>query len=393
MHIWVGIDVAKQVHWATAIDEAGEVRIDRAVPNNPAAIEALVADLKALNGEVVIGLDVIGGIAGLVTAMLAAAGFRLVHVPGLAVNRARQATTGGETKSDSKDARVIADQLRLRRDLRAIEAPSELDLEIRLLSGRRRDLVDEQTRRVARLHDLLVAVFPGLEQIHDLTTKAGLLLIARYPTPNELRQAGRRRLLQYFKRAGGIPRIETFVDAALAAAHEQRIILPGELATAALIRELAAEALTTRERLESLDRQLEALLVRHPDATLIRSLPGMGAVLTAEFIAEVGDISRFASADALAAAAGLAPVLRQSGKMRFQRRPLRGNRTLKRVFYMSAFCSLNAPASRTFYDRKRREGKRHRQALIALARRRISVLWAMLHSRKPYISQAEPIAA
>ena len=99
MHIWVGIDVAKQVHWATAVDEAGEVRIDRAVPNSPAAIEALIADLKALNGEVVIGLDVIGGIAGLVTAMLAAAGFRLVHVPGLAVNRARQATTGARPRA------------------------------------------------------------------------------------------------------------------------------------------------------------------------------------------------------------------------------------------------------------------------------------------------------
>jgi transposase len=56
-----------------------------------------------------------------------------------------------------------------------------------------------------------------------------------------------------------------------------------------------------------------------------------------------------------------------------------GNKALKRVFYQSAFASLrSAPESKAFYDRKRAEGKRHTQALIALARRRVNVLWAML---------------
>jgi len=77
-------------------------------------------------------------------------------------------------------------------------------------------------------------------------------------------------------------------------------------------------------------------------------------------------------------------VLRQSGKVRFLRRPAGGNKGLKRIFYQAAFCSLHTPASRAFYARKRREGKRHHQALIALARRRIGVLWAMLHSRQAF---------
>jgi transposase len=68
----------------------------------------------------------------------------------------------------------------------------------------------------------------------------------------------------------------------------------------------------------------------------------------------------------------------------FQRRPSGGNKALKRVFYQSAFCSLSSPDSRAFYARKRREGKRHHQALIALARRRIDVLWAILHTRQPF---------
>jgi len=68
----------------------------------------------------------------------------------------------------------------------------------------------------------------------------------------------------------------------------------------------------------------------------------------------------------------------------YHRRPTGGNKDLKRVFYQSAFCSLASPASRAFYARKRREGKRHHQAVIALARRRIDVLWAIVHTRQPF---------
>jgi transposase len=384
MRISVGIDIAKEVHWVTAVDSDGVIRLDRKLPNTPTDIAALIEELVSLGGAIRVGLDVVGGIAGLAEAMLAAAGLALVHVPGLAVNRARQGTVGGENKSDPRDARTIADQVRTRSDLRPIDPATELDLEIRLLVGRRRDLVDAQTQRLSRMHDLLVGIFPGLEACLDLKTKGPLHLLTRYVTPAELRTAGKKRLVRHLKAAGGLPNVEALVDRALAAAAEQTIAVPAERMTARLIRELATEALASRVRLLDLDRELEALLERHPDAALIRSLPGMGVVLTAELIAEAGNLSRFRSADALAAAAGMAPVLRQSGRTRFLRRPSGGNKSLKRVFYQSAFCSLCHDDSRTFYDRKRREGKRHHQAVIALARRRVNVLWAVLHSRTPF---------
>ncbi|PIM71335.1 hypothetical protein CTU88_14645 [Streptomyces sp. JV178] len=115
---------------------------------------------------------------------------------------------------------------------------------------------------------------------------------------------------------------------------------------------------------------------------------GDGAILTAEFIASVGNIRRFTSADALAAASGLAPVLTQSGKVRYSRARNR-RRQIKRVFCQAAFCSIQCdPTSRAYYDRKRAEGKRHHQALIALARRKINVLYALLRDRQPF--QARP---
>ena len=381
MPINVGIDIAKETHWITAIDADGGVLIDHKLENTPAAIAGLIEELTQPRENIRIGLDVVGGIAGLAEAMLAEAGFTLVHVPGLAVNRARQGTVGGEHKSDPRDARVIADQVRTRRDLRAIEPMSELDLELRLLIGRRRDLVAAQTQRLARLHDLLVGIFPGLESILDLTTKGPLVLLTKFVTPAELRTAGKKRIARHLQAAGRLPKAEALAKRALEAATGQTTAVPAERMTARLIKELATEALACRARLKVLDGELEELLERHPDAAFIRSLPGMGAVLTAELIAEAGSLSRFRSADALAAAAGIAPVLRQSGKVRFLRRPSGGNKALKRVFYQSAFCSLGHPDSRAFYDRKRREGKRHHQAVIALARRRINVLWAMLQQR------------
>jgi len=382
--ISVGIDIAKDIHWVAAIDADGVVLLDRKLPNRPPDLAALAEELAALAGQVRIGIDVMGGIAGLATAILAEAGFALVHVPGIAVNRARQGTVGGENKPDPRDARTIADQVRTRADLRPVEAATEIDLEIRLLVGRRRDVVTAQTQRLARLHDLLVGIFPGLEACLDLKTKGPLHLLTRYVTPAELREAGRKRLIRHLQAAGGLPKVEDLADRALAAAAEQAIAVPGERMTARLIRELAAEALASRARLIELDREMEALLERHPDAALIRSLPGMGAVLTAELIAEAGNLSRFRSADALASAAGMAPVPKQSGRTRFLRRPSGGNKGLKRVFYQSAFCSLGHDDSRAFYARKRREGKRHHQAVIALARRRVNVLWAVVHNRTPF---------
>lgn len=385
----VGIDVAKDFHWVQAVDRRdSEVLFSGSVDNTPAALAGLVEWLEGLRdrGRVTVGIDVVGGIASLLTAMLLEAGIELVHVSGLAVNRAREGTSGGEHKSDPRDAAVIADQVRHRRDLRAIELVGELDAEIRLLVARRRDLVGDQTRRINRLRDLLGSIHPGLEHVVDPTTKAGQQLLRRYVTPAEVRRAGRRRLIEHILKAGRIPRrcAEELADKALAAANEQTIAVTGERVAAALVRELAAEAAGTRDRLASLDRDLQAALARHPDAALIQSLPGMGATLAAEFIAEAGSIDRFPTPDKLAAAAGLTPVLKQSGKVRYLKRAHGGNKTLKRVFFQSAFCSLTHPDSKAYYRRKRDERKTHHQAVLALARRRVDVLHAMLRNRTPY---------
>ncbi|WP_145111975.1 IS110 family transposase [Cereibacter sediminicola] len=385
MRISVGMDVAKAIHWACAFDETGRTLLDRAVENTPEAIASFAADLRTLGGEPVIGLDVVGSFAHFLGASLLAEGFRLVHAPGIAVNRAGQGFAGGERKSDPRDARTIADLVRTR-DLRPILPDDETVTAIRLKVGRRRDLIEEQTRRLNRLRGLLSSVHPGPERDLDVTCKGPLVLLTRYVTPAEIRQAGKRRIMAHLAKTPHVQRAEALADHALAAARAQTLAVPGETAMAELVREMATEALETRTKITRLDRDLAALLAVHPDGALIQSLPGMGAVLAAEFIACVGDIRRFPSADALASAAGLAPVIRQSGRKAGWRRTYGGDKALKRVFYQGAFCAVcrKDPLSRAFYDRKRREGKHHTQALIALARRRVTVLWTMLQTRQTF---------
>jgi transposase len=390
MPIAVGVDVAKEFHWVCIVDgTSGEALASHRVDNDPEALDALVAEIAAHvaeRGPARVGMDVVGGIAALAACVLAEAGLGLVHVPGLAVNRARQGTTGGEAKSDPADAAVIAEQVRVRAELRPIEPLSELDAEIRLLVGRRRDLMRDQIRRISRLRDLLCSIHPGLERVVDPANQADLVLLGRYVTPAEIRRAGARRIAEHVLAAGHLRRagVEALAGRALAAAAAQRIAVPGEARAAELVRELATEALAARERITRLDAEIEGALERHPDAALIRSLPGRGVLLTAELIAETGGIRRFRRPDHLAAAAGLAPILKQSGKVRYMVRARGGNKALKRVLYQSAFCSLTAPESAAFYARKRREGKRHHQALISLARRRVDVLHAILTTREPY---------
>lgn len=209
MPIVVGVDVAKEFHWAEIkIRDTGQVLASHRVENDPPGIAALIDEIGALqqiHGQAWLGIDMLGGIAGLLQAMVLDAGFVLVHVPGLAVNRARRAAKGGEHKSDPRDARVIADQLRMRDDLRVIEPSSEIDAQLRLLVSRRRDLVTDQTRRINRLRDLLASIHPGLERVIDATNKTDLTLLSRYVLPAELRKAGRRRIAEYLTRAGGLP--------------------------------------------------------------------------------------------------------------------------------------------------------------------------------------------
>ena len=375
---WAGIDAGKEFHWAHVLDASGTQLLSRKVENDEAELVALIEEVLSLAEDVVWAVDQPGGSAALLLALLWERDQRVLYIPGLTLDRARDAYRG-ESKTDAKDAHVIADQARMRPSLGELQA-SEVELaELQLLLARRRDLVTDQSRTIIRLKEALLALFPALERALDLNRKGALTLVAHYQRPAQIRRVGRKRLAAYLRNRG-VQGAEDIAGKALKAARAQSVTLPAEDVAARIVAELAKEVLSLKDRIESIDEELGHRFFARPEALIVTSLPGMGPILGAEFLVSAGDLSAFESADQLAAYAGLVPAAHDSGKRKGNNKRMRGgNKVLKRVFYQSAFASLrSAPESRAFYDRKRSEGKKHTQALIALARRRVNVLWAML---------------
>jgi len=375
---WAGVDAGKEFHWAHVLDASGRELLSRKVENDEAQLLKLIDEALALAEEVIWALDQPGGGAALLLALLWERNQRVLYVPGLTVDRARDAYRG-ESKTDARDAHVIADQARMRPDLGELK-PGEAEIaELQLLLARRRDLITDQSRTITRLRETLVSLFPALERALDLNSKGPLTLLTHYQTPAQLRRAGHKRIATYLRNRS-VKGSNKVAHKALAAAKAQSVSLPAQEVASGIVADLAAEVLSLKGRIESIDEEIGERFFARPEARILTSLPGMGLILGAEFVVAVGDVSAFESADRLAAYAGLVPATRDSGKRVGNRRRMRGgNKTLKRVFYQSAFSSLRGCAeSKAFYERKRAEGKRHTQALIALARRRVNVLWAML---------------
>jgi transposase len=179
---------------------------------------------------------------------------------------------------------------------------------------------------------------------------------------------------------------------ALEAAQAQQTALPGEDVAAQTLADLAVQIVALDDQLKRIDQQISERFRSHPQAGIIESVPGMGPIRGAEFVVAAGDLTAYADAGHLASAAGLVPVPRDFGRRTGNlHRPKRSSRRLRRVFYMSAQTStIRDGPNRDFYLKKRGEGLKHVQAVIALARRRASVLWALVRDNRVFTS-APPV--
>ncbi|WBB53834.1 IS110 family transposase [Verrucosispora sp. WMMD573] len=383
--VWAGVDIGKAHHHCVVVDQNGDRLLSRRVANEEGELLTLLADVLALSDEVTWAVDVADGGAALLIALLINHDQRLVYISGLAVNRAA-AGYRGTGKTDARDAAVIADQARMRRDLNPVRPGDEATVELKILTARRSDLVADRTRTINRLREQLLNIFPALERALDLTNHGPLVLLTGYQTPAALRRAGVARL-QTWLRNRKVRSADTIAATAVEAASRQHTALPGERLTAQMVHTLAEEVIALNEKVSEIDKLIEGRFHEHELAEVISSVPGIGALLGAEFLAATGgDLDAFGTPDRLAGFAGLAPSPRDSGRVSGNlHRPRRYHRGLQRVFYTSALISIQrCTESRRFYDRKRGEGKRHTQAVLALARRRVNVLWALLRDRRCY---------
>ena len=394
--IWVGIDAGKASHHAAAVDAEGRLLWSVKTANDQQRIEELIARAGRSGSAVRWAVDLVSPMASLLLAVLLTSGQDVVYVPGRMVARMAEAL-GGEGKTDAKDARVIADIARLRRDLAPITATDELVVELARLTSHRADLMGDWVRGVNRLRELLGSIFPALEAAFDYSTRSALILVTGFATPAEVRAAGHDGLTAYLHEHGAWRKgISAMATAAVQAAAGQTVRLPGEATTALLVKQLARKLLDLDREIKDTGKLITSRFRTHPQAAIIESLPGMGPLLGAEFLAATGGDAQaaFGRPARLASYAGLVPVPKDSGRVTGNwRRPRRYNRTLRRVFYMAALSSLKTDGpSKTFYQRKRGEHRNHTQALLALARRLVDVLWALLRDNRTF-SPAPPVIA
>ncbi len=384
--VFVGVDMAKNEHFAQATTTEGVELFARPVLNDQTAIEQLLGDAGA-HGDVAVVIDMTASAAQLLLTIAAEREVPVAYVTGLQMRRAAD-LYAGSAKTDPRDAWVLADFARRNADRLAwLDVSDELLLRLRVLNGRDVDLSTDTNRVINRCRDALTAVSPGLERVvGQRLVQAGVRdLLVKWSTPTALRDAGRTKIRNAIKKRS--PRIAGKVaDEIWAALDAQTVVLPAEDTWGEVIADLLGDLERISARRGELATQIEEAFLSHPLGQVLVTLCGFGPRTGARTLAEIGDPTRFANGSRLAAYAGLSPTDWRSGRSingAFQHRG--GNHRLKNAMFLAAFVATqHDPDARAYYQRKRDEGKKHNAAVICVARRRCDLIHAMLTTATPY---------
>ncbi|MFD8292445.1 IS110 family transposase [Streptomyces lavendulae] len=246
--LWAGTDAGKAAHHCTVIDTNGAKVLSRRVPNNEPDLLELIGDVLAPSGDgtVTWAVDLNTGGGALLIALLSSHGQRLLYIPGRTVHHASRGYRG-DGKTDAKDAYVIADQARMRRDLQPLQAWDEIAVDLKILTGPRYDLAADRTRAINRMRAQLLEYFPALERTFDYAaSKAALILLTDYQTQSGLRRVGPSRLATWLKNRK-VRGAQAMADAAVAAAQAQHTAVAGESTAAVVVSTLARTVLALDE--------------------------------------------------------------------------------------------------------------------------------------------------
>lgn len=391
--IYLGLDVGKSEHWACALTQDGQVIWNKPLPNDQDRLEEIYKALLS-QGELLVVVDQPATIGALAIAVAQHMDIPVAYLPGLTMRRIADLYPG-DAKTDQKDAFIIADAARsLPHTLRDITELDASEAALGMLTGFDLDLSRQVNQVSNRIRGLFTQIHPALEIVVGtrLEHDAILEVLASWPTPRALQKAGRARISAKLKKHGA-RRHAAWSDEILEALSKQSVIVTGTDAAALVIPHLARQLTMLHAQRADVATQVEELVLQHPLYLVLSSMPGVGLRTAAVIISELSGKS-FHSPAALASYAGLAPTTRQSGSsIKSERVSHSGNKRLKRALFLSAFAVIRTdPVSRAYYDRKRGQGKRHNQALIALAHRRRGVIYAMIRDARPH-DQPETVPA
>lgn len=309
-------------------------------------------------------------------------GHSAVIVNPVLVKQYSKANTLRKTKTDKIDAELIAKY--------AKQAPKQISENTkamddqRLSIARRREQVAEQVATVkTQLKADLTVAWPEV-LVHDVFTQGMLRLLSSYPCAHTIEKATDEQLAAVLKAPRGRSLELTVQDLRKLSTDSIGIASYGPL-----VIDSAQSLLFLEQKLKELTKALIALVRETQDMemNIITSVPGIGEITAAHFLAEIESIDRFERYQNLIAFCGTDPSIYESGAiLKKGRITKRGNASLRKYLYLMGMGAIKFnPFFRAFYDKKREENFPHRKAMVALMNKLIKTLFAMLKKKEMYI--------
>lgn len=385
----VAIDVGSKRHRVAVGWGSGAPVEEFDCEHTPTGIGDFFARIRrhgdACDAEVDVAMEGYGGYARPLDGQILAQGWRLFAINNLKFARFKEIFPA-PAKTDAIDARRMLQLLQLRDSapmaravLQEVAPVDALHQQLKALTRRRKQLVAERMKLSQRMQAELLGVAPGLLAIAG---QADNLWFLRFLTCRvDLRK------LQGVRRASllKLPGIGLAYAARIAAWQASAYFAPSVDWVGPMIHADAARMLDLRTAIAALDTQITGLTTQSGMAQRLLTLPGMGGVCASELAGEIGNIARFGKEASLAVYLGVAPLDRSSGKRTGAKLPRQINPRARDALLIATVHHIKAvPASSAFYERKRAEGKTHMQALRALARHLVRVLFAMMTDERNY---------
>jgi transposase len=399
MPVFCGIDWAEDHHDVALIDEAGALLARQRITDDADGYQHLL-ELLAQHGDeaehpIPIAIETP---RGLLVACLRAIGRPIYPINPLAVARYRERHSVARVKSDKADALLLANILRTDRAAhRCLPVDSERAQAIAVLARAHQDAVWGRQQLTNQLRSLLREYYPAFLEAFQHARPGGLTcsdaraILAAAPTPTRAATLTRAQLRAALVRGGRQRNVEAQVKR-LHLTFRRGWLHQLPLVEAALGRQALALLKQLEAACQAADELAEAVAAQfrqHPDAAIIVSFPGVGDLLGARLLAEIGDDrARFEDARGLKAYAGAAPVTRASGKSLVVLHRRVKNRRLAATGYVWTFAALRASAgARAHYDQRRAAGDRHAAAQRHLFNRFLGCLYHCLQARQLYTEE------
>lgn len=387
--VFVGVDIAKTDHVACAVDESGE-KMTRPLPfkNSGAGFEKLVAWLEGVAEDaqdVFVAMEATGHYWMACFSHLAAHDYKVCVVNPMQVKAMRELKGMSRVKNDPIDSWLIAETLRLG-DLDETRLATDEVQALKGLTRYQQALKQELACVKTQLVCVMDSYFPEYAaHFSDMFGAASLAVLKRRPVPAELSRAHASTLAREMSEASR-GRIGAEKAAELKAAAKASVgVRLGQDAASFQVKAMVSQVEFLNKTIAEVEARVESALMEIEP--LIVTIPGVSATTGAQIVAEIGDAGRFGSAAAIVKYAGLNPSVSQSGQFEAKGGPIskKGSPYLRRALWLAANQARRFdPKMRAYYDKLRAQGKCHRVAVTACARKLCHIVYAVMRDQVAY---------